>query len=421
MLTMPNQSMPTPTPKYIYLCAMFFIGPLLLPTASCEAQENGVPQSQTMPCVYQSSTGMYGFTDASGEVIIEPVYEWAGRFDHGLVTVQRNGKYGMINPSGQTVIEVVYAKIGRPSKLPIPVSLDGERFAYFEPQSGELLTLRTSSVAWFVRPRLYVLWDDDGHQVSHVDTGPVSSQRYRKFQFGSDGPIVAMRADDGPKYDLIYGDGRVVPVDKEVSYIGDFNAGVAPFKRNDRWGILDADGSVRVEARFDSLGACRDHRMRFLQGAQFGYVDRDGKVVVPAKFDAAGNFSNGLASVRLKGQAGDVYIDTSGQVLPGGPFKKARGFSHGYAIVVGDDGTVRYVGRDLDTIAIFSDVQTAIFGDFLSDGYAYIEVDGKAGYINRDGEWVWRRPAEAVERPTFAILQHSLFIGDVDLERNKQD
>ena len=64
---------------------------------------------------------------------------------------------------------------------------------------------------------------------------------------------------------------------------------------------------------------------------KWGYVDSTGAWIVEPRFEEAGNFSEGLAPVRMNGKWG--YIDTSGKVIIQQGFETAQAFSDGLALV----------------------------------------------------------------------------------------
>ena len=47
----------------------------------------------------------YGFIDRSGEILIPPTYQDAGKFSQGLAAVKKNGKWGYIDRKGDIVID----------------------------------------------------------------------------------------------------------------------------------------------------------------------------------------------------------------------------------------------------------------------------------------------------------------------------
>lgn len=58
--------------------------------------------------VRDSSSGMYGFIDKTGELVIPCLYESASSFSDGLAGVQVNGRWGYIDKTGETVIPFEY-------------------------------------------------------------------------------------------------------------------------------------------------------------------------------------------------------------------------------------------------------------------------------------------------------------------------
>ena len=52
--------------------------------------------------------GPYGYINRSGDVVIDPVWEWACPFSEGLGCVQRDGKEGFLDTVGKIVIEPRY-------------------------------------------------------------------------------------------------------------------------------------------------------------------------------------------------------------------------------------------------------------------------------------------------------------------------
>ncbi len=82
-----------------------------------------------------------------------------------------------------------------------------------------------------------------------------------------------------------------------------------------------------------------------------GYIDKMGKQVIPPRFFHAGDFSEGLAAVRIDSGRKDKiwwkwgYIDRTGKVVIKTQFTQARDFHEGTAAVVANDGGFGYINR----------------------------------------------------------------------------
>lgn len=64
----------------------------------------------------------WGFTNAAGSVVIEPIYDLADDFSEGRAVVCLDGKYGLIDPAGNVIIEPIYDDL----------SYDGSHLCYTE-------------------------------------------------------------------------------------------------------------------------------------------------------------------------------------------------------------------------------------------------------------------------------------------------
>jgi hypothetical protein len=113
-----------------------------------------------------------------------------------------------------------------------------------------------------------------------------------------------------------------------------FCEGLAAVERVDgRWLYIDHDGN-QVGDTYDNAEAFTDGRglVTIYKGAFLhGFVDVHGKVVIPLTLEGAERFSEGLASVRVKGKWG--YIDHEGKLVIAPRFGDAGFFHSGRAVV----------------------------------------------------------------------------------------
>ena len=61
---------------------------------------------------FQDKNGKWGFADMEGEVVIEPQYESAKSFSHGVAAVCIGGKWGYINRKAQMVVDAQFLSCG---------------------------------------------------------------------------------------------------------------------------------------------------------------------------------------------------------------------------------------------------------------------------------------------------------------------
>lgn len=59
-------------------------------------------------CIFTNEDLDFGFKNEQGQIIIEPIYEYAENFNNGLALVRTNSKFGFIDRNGKIVIDIIY-------------------------------------------------------------------------------------------------------------------------------------------------------------------------------------------------------------------------------------------------------------------------------------------------------------------------
>lgn len=98
-----------------------------------------VPLFAQPDLMQDSETHKYGFTDATGDWIIQPQYEEGEDFFDNEFTFVKKGKmWGLINRKGETVLPFVYNRPGNSEYEDdlIPVSKSDTKFGFFGPRNN---------------------------------------------------------------------------------------------------------------------------------------------------------------------------------------------------------------------------------------------------------------------------------------------
>lgn len=278
--------------------------------------------------------GQDGFIDPDGKIVIEPAYEKAFPFTDGLAAVRVRGEWGFIDPQGRMVIEPSFVSVG----------LFSEGLATFQgkrhpPKQGYIDKLGNV----VIEPR----FDEAGefrNGVARVGSATLI------------GTLLSRIADVGVECDSKFIDrtGKVVPEPPPKHDAAGEAGTLIPFRKDNLAGYRSAEGEVVIQPRYQSASAFSEGLACVCQGGLFGYIDTRGAWVIPPRFPHANDFSEGLAGVAL-GEKRWGFIDRTGrEVIPGR-------FAWVY-------GTFRH-------------------------GVAEVALDGKRGYIDKDGGWVWE-PSE---------------------------
>ncbi|MDB5257857.1 MAG: repeat-containing protein [Chitinophagaceae bacterium] len=199
-----------------------------------------------------------------------------------------------------------------------------------------------------------------------------------------------------------------------------FNSGLAPVKIGEKWGYMNAQGKLAIQAKYDKVSDFNEGYATAISGGKhlvldtkgteipvpaevvelkefsgkyapfraadkkFGFVGTDGKVAVPAQYESVGYFSGGLAWAKdAERKLG--YINSKGewvikpQFTGGKEFDSESGFAR---IKEGEQWA--YVSKTGEILRV-TDTQT--YGDFCN-GLAEGKKDEKVGFFNTKGVWV---------------------------------
>jgi hypothetical protein len=279
--------------------------------------------------------GKYGFIDNTGKMVIAPQFDYAGNFSDGLAKAAVDGKIGFIDKSGRFRVE--------------------PQFALSE---FNFITL------WGLNAL------GDFHE------GLALVKRSNRHGFISETGQMAVE----PKFE----DAR------------DFSEKLAAVKINSRWGFIDQAGRIVVEPKFEDADSFSEGLAPVKAEGKFGFIDASGKFIIKPTYFYAARFSQGVANVSfapkgtLFGNLSEpACIDKTGATISEPHTRRCAHFSEGLAIV--QDGSKVSVVDETGEIRFVPQLEKSKSYDYepFSEGLALVkEVNGKSGYIGRDGQVV---------------------------------
>lgn len=159
-----------------------------------------------------------------------------------------------------------------------------------------------------------------------------------------------------------------------------------PIVKDRKYGYIDTRGQMVIEPQFDEAGDFSQGLARVRMGDKVGYINTRGIFAVEGKLDGIPRFSEGLARVLIGGNAGKYgFLDKTGTVVIPPRFVLAGDFSEGRARVwisdAAENGSWGYIDQ---TGAVVIDCRFDLAGDF-SEGLARVQVRGTWGYIDKTG------------------------------------
>jgi hypothetical protein len=317
-----------------------------------------------------------GFIDSAGKVIIPLCFDKVGAFAEGLARFERDGRWGYIDPSGSVVIEPRFPWAQEFSEALARVQVSGSTLGY--------------DARWgFI--------DKTGSLVISAD---YNSALGGSRNIGRDAPDAAFH--DGLA--IIEVDGKTGFIDKtgalvipaEFIYAEPFSEGLAAATKsprgNEGWGYINKTGKWAIAPQYEWASSFQEHLAPVNRHHDCGYIDPTGAFALrpqisPDEKDCAtvwGDFSEGLSRWKIGNKYG--FMDRSGDLVIAPQFDLTFHFSEGLAAVsIGNEwGYIDKTGKMVIAPRPFAHVE-----DF-HNGLAFVNTkDGKYGYINRQGRYVW--------------------------------
>jgi hypothetical protein len=273
---------------------------------------------------------LWGLARGDGSWLVEPKFQQAGSLIDGLAYVKLNGKVGFINRSGNFVIDPVFDKAW--------IFERGMRFTWAERDGAVGLIDKTGT--WLSKP---------DYQQMRLAAG---------YRAGTREPAFGWH-----------------------------------FKKANRWGLLDLDGRVVLDADFDqAITRCSDGRLEAYRNKELFYFKADGTPLQPPDGRLIGALCSSVPPFALKTGSKFMLVDANSIPLSALQFDAVSQFPNGVKHVK-LDGKWGRVGPDgrwlLEPRFDYLTGQADIF---------VASVDGKRGFMRADGTWLIEPKFDAAAR-----------------------
>ncbi len=199
--------------------------------------------------------GKYGYKDQTGEVVILPQFEKAGKFSEGLAEVKIGSKYGYIQHKGQVIIPPQFEKAGS--------------------FSGGLARVKIGNSSTYINKTGQTLFDE----VSSFCEG------LARIRIGS-------------RYGYIDNSKQVV-IPPQFEKAWSFSEGLALITIDDNYGYINQTGKMVIEPQFEKAWSFSEGLALITIDDKYGYIDTTGKLVTQL-FDEAWSSSEGRAKIEIK-------------------------------------------------------------------------------------------------------------------------
>lgn len=292
--------------------------------------------------------GRWGYINAEGRIIVEPVFREAGPFVEDRARARLNGKRGFLNPSGTFISEPNFDRTRNFSNGLAAVRLEG-KWGYIDRSGRVVIDPQFKKAGPFSEGRAFVF--NQENDWTYIDLlGKVkrteNTPELREIEESTFSDGLALIKNRGGSHGFINHDGEPV-IAPQFSAAKAFSEGYAAVKISDRWGYIDKNKVFAINPKYIAAGHFSEGLAPVRENTNtWGYTNRKGEMVIAPQFEDARAFSQGRAAVMLNGRWG--YIDTAGAWILDAEFAEVGDFQLGLGRIrldVGEASRYGYVDR----------------------------------------------------------------------------
>ena len=257
--------------------------------------------------------GKYGFIDSKGKIIIQPKYDFVGKFKCGLALCGNNIKVGYINKKEDIIIPFVYDE-GYDFIDGIAIVDSANFLGIIDIHNKKILPFRYERIIRFLDNILIVkednyfkILDNNGKKLLDLKFDDIKIIG-NSLACSIDGKYGLLNQYLETKSEFIYDD--IKSLNQEDKFIT---------KVRDKYGIINIDGEELKKTEYKHIGSLESGMILFIKNKKYGYFDKDLKIKIKAKYktykEPINNyyFKGKYALIKLKNKYG--LIDKSGKII----------------------------------------------------------------------------------------------------------
>ena len=296
--------------KKIYFLVLAAVTTLL---AACSDTQTPMTDTTKLYPAMDPSGEMWGYIDAKGNFVIQPMFDHVTNFSCGYARVMLSDEIKFIDTKG---------------KIQPTMSYDNASDFYYNYSTIQLddrMGLLGTNLSLSIQPFYYYLgtMGDNGLIAAMMD----DDSKFQYVNAKGDVKIPAMfdSADDfnsgvaiialGGKYGVINskGDFTIQPTYKQRLW--NMGEGLVGYNDNDKMGFMDANGNMIFPAMYTNLGVVNEGLISCQGKTKCGFLDTKGNIVIPEMYYAVDEFSEGCAWVQQSSGGAVACINKNNDVL----------------------------------------------------------------------------------------------------------
>ncbi|WP_339902054.1 WG repeat-containing protein [uncultured Cyclobacterium sp.] len=287
----------------------------------------------------------WGFVDQNSKVIVKPKFSYVHPFDEGIAAVERNGLWAFINKKGNLITKFQYIDLGETNEGLVPVCNKNGKWGFIDLMGETKIPFIynyalnfSHGLAPVVMDSTYRFIDKNGKLKFDFKFASASSFNENGFslvslsiynayiidtlgnthdyltanRYGlpSEGLFQKVKNSKYGFYDLKTKE-NIIPHEYDLVY--HFNSGLAPVKKDNKWGYINNLNDLVIGYQFDDAHPFSDGLAAVKINGKKGYIDTKGNYIFKPQFDSAGDFLNNVAEVVMDGSF--FYVTKDGKML----------------------------------------------------------------------------------------------------------
>lgn len=345
----------------------------------------------------------WGYINAKGNMILDPIYEHAGDFqDNGLAIVRLTEHSGVIDSNGYLIVKPKYDTINPFSEGRATV-ITHKGFKVIDESGKETTPRAYSFIGDYQEGRALIADMDEFGQYLYgylnrrgKEVLPIEYVAASNFSGGK----AVVKNKDGT-YSLIGLAGKIINT-YSYAFVGNYGEGLLTFQKVDggKFGYIDEMGEIVIEPQFSEAQAFSQDRAIVTMSedlhGKYGLIDRKGQFMIKPHYQIVLSLGAGRVAIGKATTAGKPYVnplyaiaDLDGHILTGFLFNGLTRFLDDVASVYNDHSTffIDINGKRNDNLPIIPGSGELHFDKTLIKA----EVDFRLQYFTKQGELVWRQ------------------------------
>ena len=269
---------------------------------------------------------LYGYMDIEGNIIVTPQYIEAEQYSEGLAAVMdENYRWGYIDTAGNMMIPHIYLDAKKFSEGLAAVS--AETFSelalyvyHYIDRTGDCKISETfGEVGEFHSGLAQVTKQIENEEWirGYIDQKGIFQREIEHTDDFEEGYVIVEKCILNTKFETVF-DGT----DYELFSI---HNGIIRAKKNGKWGVLDLEGQLLIDFKYDFLSGYNEGLFAFKTAEGCGYIDINENMIIPPMYAYTDEFIGGRAVVYSKDKENTLfYINKKGEQIS----KDIEGSSH---------------------------------------------------------------------------------------------